>query len=105
MGGNVMALSDPLPQIGSQRFQNRANVFSWNKYIHNYSRKQQGGQSQVKTSFYEDEYEKMVSRMDKMVMSTKNQKTVDPFGELLQLSVLADGGDLGYVDSNNHMHP
>lgn len=103
--GNVMALSDRLPQISSQRFQNRENVFAWNKYNHNYSRKQQGGQSQVKTNFYEDEYEKMVSRMDKMVMSTKNQKTVDPFGELLQLSVLADGGDLGYVDSNNHIHP
>jgi len=103
--GNVMALSDRLPQISSQRFQKRENVFSWNKYNHNYSREQQGGQSQVQTNFYEAEYEKMVSRMDKMVMSTKNQKTVDPFGELLQLSVLADGGDLGYVDSNNHIHP
>jgi len=102
---NVMTLSDRLPQVSSHRFRIRESAFSWNKYNHNYSREQQGGQSRVKTNFYEDEYEKMVSRMDKMVMSTKKQKTVDPFGELLQLSVLADGGDLGYVDSNNHIPP
>jgi len=47
----------------------------------------------------------MVSRMDKMVMSAENRKTVDPSGELLQLPVLADGGDLGHVHSQSHIPP
>merc|ERR1719173_64027 len=41
--------------------------------------------------------------MDKKVLSAKKGKTIDPFGELVQLSVLADegypSGDLSYVDS------
>jgi len=76
----------------------------WNKY-NRYSIQQQQrvAPPALKTNFYEDEYKKMVSRMDKKVVSAKNGKTVDPFGELLQLSVLADEGyrswDLGYDDS------
>merc|ERR1719233_1828781 len=34
-------------------------------------------------------------------MSAKNRNTVDPFGELVQLSVLADGDDFGHVDNPN----
>jgi len=101
----VMALSDRIPQISSPRFQNRESLISWNKYNHNYSREQQDRQPRIKPSFYEDEYEKMVSGMNKMVMSPKDQKTIDPYGELLQLSVLADGGDLSYVDRHNHIPP
>lgn len=76
----------------------------WNK-LNRYSIQQQQRVAPPahKTNFYEDEYKKMVSRMDKKVVSAKNGKTEDPFGELLQLSVLADEGyrswDLGYDDS------
>jgi len=93
------ALSDRFPQMSLERSQTGENVISLNKYKHNYSREQHIAQSALKANFYEDEYKKMVSRMDKVVIA-KNRKTDDPFGELLQISVLADGG---YVDSQTHI--
>lgn len=98
--------TERLPQMCQQGAETGESIRSWNTYNHSYSRKvdqQRVAQSPLKTNFYEDEYKKMVSRMDKKVASVKNGKTVDPFGELLQLSVLADegyrSGDLGYADS------
>jgi len=82
------------------------NTISWNTYNQNYSRKsdqQRVRQTSHKTGFYEDEYQKMVSRMDKKLVSEKNIKTADPFGELVHLSLLADEkhheAHLGYIDS------
>jgi len=98
-------LSDRLPQMSRQRRLTGENINSWNKYKHYYSRKQPDALSTLKTNFYEDEYKKMVSRMDQMVMSAKNRNTVDPFGELVQLSVLADGDDFGHVDNPNPIPP
>jgi len=58
-------------------------------------------QQSHKTNFYEDEYNTMVSKMDKKAVSSKNRKMLDPYGVLLKLSVLADekyhSGDLGYA--------
>jgi len=99
------ALSDRLSQMSRQTPLTGENINSWNKYNHYYSGKQPETLSPLKTNFYEDEYKKMVSRMDKMVMSAKNRNTVDPFGELVQLSVLADGGDFGYADNPNPIPP
>lgn len=96
------ALSDGLPQMSQQRAQTGENTVTWNKYNHIYSQQLPSPQQ---ANFYEDEYKRMVSRMDKMVMSEKNIKTVDPFGELLQLSVLADEGDLGYIDGPTPIPP
>jgi len=102
---NHTAAARTIPERLPQMYQQGAET-SWNTYNHSYSRKadqQRVAQTSNKTNFYEDEYKKMVSRMDKNVVSAKNGKTVDPFGELLQLSVLADegyrSGDLGYADS------
>jgi len=83
------------------------NMISWNTYIQNYSKnpdKQRDGQTSHETSFYQDEYQKIVSSMDKKLISTNNLKrTADPFGELMQLSLLADEkhhiAQNGYVDS------
>jgi hypothetical protein len=65
-------------------------------YNHSYSLKanqQLAVQPPLKPTFYEEEYKKMVTRMDsEKVVSPKNWKTSDPFGELLQISVLADEG-------------
>jgi len=94
-----------LPQMCQQGAEAGESIRSWNTYNHRYSRKadQRVAQPAHKTNFYEDEYKKMVSRMDKHVVTAKTGKTVDPFGELLQLSVLADegyrGGSLGYADN------
>jgi len=49
------------------------------------------GKPFIKTNFYEDEYKKMVLEMDKEELP-QDEKPVDPFEELLQLSVLADEG-------------
>jgi len=90
---NARTIGEHLPQI-SHGLQTGENMMSWNPYNHGYSR------TMPKTSFYEDEYKQMVSRMDKKGVSVKRGKTVDPFGELLQLSVLADRSrDLGHVES------
>jgi len=81
---------------------------SSNTYNDSYSLnagQQRTAQPPLKTSFYEAEYKKMVLRMDsEKVVSPKNWNSSDPFGELLQLSVLADEGyrgggsrDLGFV--------
>jgi len=93
-----------------QGAESEENMILWNRYNHSYSLKaeqQWSEHSPLKTSFYEDEYKTMVSRMDsEKSVSTKNWKTSDPFGELVQLSVLADEGysgggsrDLGFIDN------
>lgn len=90
---NARTIGEHLPQITQHGLQTGENMM-WNTYNHSYSR------AMPKTSFYEDEYKQMVSRMDKKGVSVKRGKTVDPFGELLQLSVLADRSrDLGRVES------
>jgi len=84
-------------------------MISWHMYSNDRNSldvdEQRAAQPPIKTGFYEDEYWKMVTRMDReKAVSSKNWKTSDPFGELLKLSVLADGGyrsggsrDLGFV--------
>jgi len=92
-----------LPQMLQRGVETVESIRPWNKYNRSYSIQQRVAQSPLKTNFYEDEYKKMVSRMDQKEASAKTGKTVDPFGELLQLSVLADQGyrswDLGYTDN------
>jgi len=95
-----------LSQMNRQGVEAGENTISWNTYNQNYSRKsdqQRVRQTSHKTGFYEDEYQKMVSRMDKKLVSDRNIKTADPFGELVHLSLLADekhhGAHLGYIDS------
>jgi len=91
---NARTVADRLPQITQHGLQTGENMMSWNTYNHSYSR------NVHKTNFYEDEYKQMVSRMDKKGVAVKRGKTVDPFGELLQLSVLADRSrDLGHVET------
>jgi len=99
-------MTQRLPQITHQGVDIGESMIPWNTYRHSYSRNsahQRLAQTSHKTNFYEDEYKKMVLRMDKKMLSTKNSKPVDPFGELLQLSVLADegypSGDLSYVEN------
>jgi len=90
---NARMIAERLPQITQHELQKRENMMSWNTY-NNYSR------NLHKTNFYEDEYKQMVSRMDKKGVSVKHGKSVDPFGELLQLSVLADRSrNLGHSGS------
>jgi len=82
----------------------RQNTNSWNKYNHNYSREQLAMLSPIKTDFYEEEYKAMVSRMNrKMLISESNRKNIDPFGELLQLSMRADKGDLTHGDRETYV--
>jgi len=95
-----------IPQISHQGVETVESMIPWNTYSQSYSTNsahQRRMQTSHKTNFYEDEYKKMVLRMDKKVLSAKKGKTIDPFGELVQLSVLADegypSGDLSYVDS------
>jgi hypothetical protein len=101
-------ISERRSQPSHQGAETGENMSSWNTYNHSYSLKagqQRTAQPPLKTSFYEDEYKKMVSRMDsEKVVSHENWNSSDPFGELLQLSVLADEGyrggrsrDLGFV--------
>jgi len=98
-------LSDRLPKISRRRehrTQRGEDTISWNEYNHNYSREQLVAHSPLKTDFYEDEYKKMVSRMDKMLISANNRNTIDPFGELVQLSVRADEGDFSHLDRQTY---
>lgn len=95
-----------IPQISHQGVETVESMVPWNTYSQSYSTNsahQRRMQTSHKTNFYEDEYKKMVLRMDKKGLSAKKGKTIDPFGELVQLSVLADegypSGDLSYVDS------
>jgi len=97
-------MTQRLPQISHQRVDIGESMIPWNTYRHSYSRNlahQRLAQTSHKTNFYEDEYKKMVLRMDKKMLPHKNSNPVDPFGELLQLSALADegygSGDLSYV--------
>jgi len=99
-------MPERLSQMSRHGVEAGENMISWNTYNQSYSRKsdqQRVGQTSHKTGFYEDEYQKMVSRMDKKLVSARNIKTADPFGELVHLSLLADekysGAHLGYVDS------
>jgi len=99
-------MTDRLPQISHQGVETVESMIPWNTYSHSYARNaahQRLAQTSHKTNFYEDEYKKMVLRMDKKVLSAKKAKSIDPFGELVQLSVLADegypSGDLSYIDS------
>jgi len=101
----AITVPERLSQMSQHGVQTGENMVPWNTYNHNYSRADllRVALTSHKTNFYEDEYNKMVSRMDKKRMPVTNGKSVDPFGELLQLSVLADEGyrgrDLGYVGS------
>jgi len=90
---NHMVPSMEVPNKLLQINQRGVPQLTWNKHKHNYSRllDQQLGQPSRKTSFYEDEYKKMVLEMDK-VEPMQDDKTVHPFDELLQLAVLADDG-------------
>jgi len=99
-------MTERLPQISHQGVESVESMIPWNTYSPSYARnaaRQRLIQTSHKTNFYEDEYKKMVLRMDKKVLSAKKGKSVDPFGELVQLSVLADegypSGDLSYIDS------
>jgi len=99
-------MTDRLPQISHQGVETVESMIPWNTHSHSYPRNaahQRLAQTSLKTNFYEDEYKKMVLRMDKKVLSAKKAKSIDPFGELVQLSVLADegypSGDLSYIDS------
>jgi len=76
------------------------NINSWNNYKHSYSGKQPDALSPFKTNFYEDEYKKMVSRMDR-IMSTKDRSTDEPLEELVKLLELAD--DFSYADHPNRI--
>lgn len=92
-------------QMSQHGVQTGENMISSNTSHHHYSRVDlpRVALAPHKTKFYEDEYKKLVSRMDTRGMPVKNGKSVDLFGELLQLSVRADEGyrgrNLGYVDS------
>jgi len=99
-------MPERLSHVSQNGVESGENMISWNTYNQSYSRKsdkQRVGQTSDKTGFYEDEYQKMVSRMDKKVVPARNIKTADPFGELVHLSLLVDekhrGAHLGYVDS------
>jgi len=88
----------------AQNTQRQENTNSSNNYYHNYSRGQLFGLSPIETDFYEDEYKTMVSRMSrKMLTSENNRKTVDAFGELVQLSVRADEGNFTHVDRETYV--
>jgi len=83
----VMELSDYFPDV------NQRGAPTWDVCNLNFSGdiQQQVGQPFMKKNFYEDEYRKMVLEMDKEELP-QDEKKVDPFEELLQLSVLADEG-------------
>jgi len=93
-----MEVTDKLPQMN----QWGVPQLRWNKYNHNYSPllEQQLEQLSLKTSFYEDEYKKMVLEMDKLE-PMHDEKTDHPFDELLQLAVLADDG----FENNDQVTP
>jgi len=95
------ALSDGLCEMSGHRAQTEENIL--NKYIHTNSRKRPFLQS-PQPNLYEDEFKKMVSRMDQMSY-TQDMKTVDPFREAVKLSVLANEGDFGNVDSSKPTQP
>jgi hypothetical protein len=119
----AMTLSDQIPKMSrrraqriqreqnvkisrrsAQRTQRQENTNSLNKYNNNYSREQLVGLSPMRTDFYEDEYKKMVSRMNrKMLISENDRKTIDPLGELVQLSVRADERDFIHVDRQTYI--
>jgi len=97
--GSSIESPNQLPQI-SQR---GASAVTWNKYNNNFTMKagQQVARPIRKKTFYEDEYEKMVLQMVK-VEPKREEKTVDPLEELIQLSVLADEG---FKNSNRGLTP
>jgi len=111
-------ISDRLPRMSQQRPLTGNSISSWsnyklrtgnsissgNNYKQYYSGRFPDAPSPMKTNFYEDEYKKMVSRMDQM-MSKKFRSTGDPFGELVQLSVLADGDNFSFADNPNPIPP
>jgi len=102
---NAIMIPEHLSQMSQHGVQTVENMTPLNIYNRHNSRADllRVALTSHKANFYEDEYKKMVSRMDKKKVSVKNGNSVDPFGELLQLSVLADKGyrsrDLGYGDS------
>jgi len=101
----AITVPERMSQMSQHGVQTGENMISSNTSNNNYSRADllRVAQTSHKTNFYEDEYKNMVSRMDTRGMSVKNGKSVDPYGELLQLSVLVDEGyrgrNLRHVDS------
>jgi len=94
------------PHMSHHEVDTGKNLVSWNTYNQSYSLnadQQCIGQPSHKTSFYEDEYQKMVSSINKKLIDAENFETADPFGELVHLSLLADekrhGAQLSCVDS------
>jgi len=83
----AMELSDNFPSV------TQSGALTLNKrHLNCYGDTEQHvGQLFMKKNFYEDEYKKMVLEMDKEELP-QDEKTVDPFEKLLQLSVLADKG-------------
>jgi len=72
---------------------NQSGAPTWNMLNHSFSgdAEQYVGEPFMKKNFYEDEFRKMVLEMDKEELP-QDEKMVDHFDELLQLSVIADEG-------------
>jgi len=106
-------MPERFPQMSHHELETGENMISWNSYNQSYSRnpdQQRVGQTSHETSFYEDEYQKMASSIDKKLISAKNFNwTADPYGELVHQSLLADqkhhGDWLSYVGSSSSATP